>query len=198
MRFLQLVPEEVMVAIFLKAELGSPRWQTHVLEPLSRDGKPRTIVSDPDVLNATDNAYRAKLLGYRGYKQNVFLFAGFPSDVQWKATLLDIDDLKSVKVINQEPWFGFSGGSRLASDAAKHLNSGVAIHQVTKDISAVVAQLLVGKAVPDLILVGTSSDPPLVIIEGHVRTMTALIAGGGNQLPALVGISSQMASWKFY
>ena len=124
MKVLERVPEERMVAAFLKAEIDSPRWQAPILARLSLDKQPRSIVDCPDLGNVSENEYRALLLSFRGYGQNTLIFSSFPDDAQWQSALLDTADLENVRVMNRSPWPEFSGGIRIASDVAKNFKSG--------------------------------------------------------------------------
>jgi hypothetical protein len=194
----QVVPEEYMVAAFLQAEVDSPRFSQLILDQLPQSGQPRSIIDTPDLANAAENGFRARLLGYRGYKLNVGLFAGFPSDAEWKTVTVDLVDLNKLKVINQEPWTGFAGGSRLAPDAARWLCSSSPSHTVMQNISAVVKQVDAGMAVHDLVLVGSALNDSFVIMEGHVRIMAALVRNRKIELEAVLGVSSGMLNWVFY
>ena len=63
-----------MVAVFLKTEIRSDRYDKEIFALLGRDGVSRKIVDEPDTSNPEENDYRIQLLGdFRGYKQNDML-----------------------------------------------------------------------------------------------------------------------------
>ena len=184
-----------MVAAFLQAELESPRWKQHVLAGLAAERCSRTLIDQPDLCDAAQNAARARVLAYRGYGKNELLFAGFPSGVEWQRVSCDSDDFRRTRVLNQPVWIGYTSGSRLASAAAEYLGAEATQEAVKTDVSAVVARLKAGHTLPEVILVGTSLDD-LVILEGHARIMAAIQSN--RTLPTLIGTSDAMRSWGFY
>lgn len=198
MRTLDRVTEHKMVSVFLKAEIDSPRWGQHILRLLDQAKKPRSLVDTPDLDSDQENGIRTWLLGFRGYKQNNLIFAGFPHAVEWYTSLLDVADLKSLKVMNQEPWIQFSGGSRIAWDAAQNFISGKETHEVKIDISNAMKHLTSGTPFPEIILVGESLESNLVVLEGHVRLMALLMSEREVETAAIVGVSTQMSKWRFF
>src|SRR5690348_14080815 len=118
MRILEPVPVDVMIAAFLRAEIDSPRFGESIRRLLARDGKDRRILAAPDMENAEENAYRARLLGeWRGYGRNADVFTDLPDDTHWFRGLLEPTDRERLKYINDGYWTGFSGGSRLVRAA---------------------------------------------------------------------------------
>jgi hypothetical protein len=69
---------------------------------------------------------------------------------------------------------------------------------VSTHIKQVRLLLEAGKSVAPLLLVGPSLSEPLVILEGHVRTMAALLSEVPQEMRALAGVSPEMAHWCFY
>jgi hypothetical protein len=187
--------EDHMVAAFLRAELASRRSGEHVRRGLAGERRSRELIDSPDLTVAADNAARARVLRYRGYRCGAFLFAGFPDVVNWRRAVLDGADLGRLRVLNQPMWVGYSGSSRLASSAASYLASEACREPVREDIAAIVARLNAGESLPEVILVGTSAED-LVILEGHARVMAAIAANA--RLTALVGTTPSMTCWSYY
>src|SRR5579871_3678753 len=101
MKIIASVPVEVMIATFLQAEVNSPRFRDSLLRLLVRDHQDRRSLERPDVNSATENAYRAHLLGeWRGYGQNADVFTDLPDDTHWVRAVLDRSDLEQVKYIH--------------------------------------------------------------------------------------------------
>lgn len=197
MRVIETVSEDLIVAEFLRAEINSPRWQKYILPPLARDGRSRDIVDNPNVGCASDNMYRATLLAYRGYR-NQFIFSGLPKNVRWLSVSMDQKDLKVTKVMNRSPWPEFTGGTRLAGDAANRFKSGTIADPVAKDIALTATSLSQGNALPSIIMLGKDISQARVIFEGHVRSMAILTSGGPEEFIAFLGISPEMQNWSFY
>lgn len=198
MRMVERVAEAMMIAAFLKAEINSPRWKQCILEQLARDGVSRSLVDTPDLKDDRENALRTKLLGFRGYNQDTYLFAGFPDDVEWQRAVLAVADLRKVAVINQVPWIEFSGRSRLAWEAARNLASGQVVHAVRDDIDGALKQLARGIPFPEIILVGRPLGETLVVLEGHVRLMALLTLGDEIETTAIVGTSPNISKWQYF
>ena len=198
MKILERVAEHNMVSAFLKAEIDSPRWGQHILRQLDDAKLPRSLVDTPDLENNQENGTRVQLLNYRGYNQNDFLFAGFPHATEWHTALLDVTDLKRLKVMNQEPWIQFSGGSRVAWDAAQNFISAKITNEVKTDISNAIKRLGSGISFPEIILVGESPESDLIVLEGHVRVMALLTSEREVEATAIVGVSQHMSKWRFF
>ena len=197
MQIQETVSEDEMVVAFLRAEIDSPRWGSHVLAGLSTVGRSRSLIDRPELGNPAEEAARARVLAYRGYGHNAMLFADFPPSVRWQRAVLDSADLGRLKVLNQDHWVAYSGSARLASNAAAFLGSERSAAAEKKNIAAVVTDLRAGRMIPEVIVVGASFDA-LVILEGHVRVMAALCMNSGQALSALVGTAPRMSEWRFY
>lgn len=83
MQQLHPIPAEEMVATFLQTELASYRFKPTILAILERDGRDRSVIEQPDLVNAADNAYRAQVLSeHRGYGRNEDVFTSVPPDMR--------------------------------------------------------------------------------------------------------------------
>jgi hypothetical protein len=197
-KILETVSEDRMVAAFLKAEISSPRWRELILESLAQDRRPRSIIDFPDLNDAHENEYRALLLGYRGYRENRFIFSGFPNNAHWQSAQLDHDDQQRIRVMNDDTWPKLGSGSRMAADVAESLKSGRTKHEVLNEILGTLERLRRGESLPEVILVGGSLHGQLIIMEGHVRIIANLFSNHESEVTAVIGTSEQMSQWSFY
>lgn len=198
MKQLETITEHHMVAAFLKAEVDSPRWKAGIQDACNSMNIMRTIIDEPDLNDINENDCRAKLLHPRGYPQKQAIFYGFPNNVQWVKVLLNPTDFRMIRVLNAQPWIDFTGGSRIAWDAAQNFKTGKIVHDVKEHILSVQKKLEDGVILPEIILVGKSLKDNLVILEGHVRSMAYLMNEKNKEFVAIVGLSEAIASWNFY
>jgi hypothetical protein len=196
MRMVGPSSEEEMIAAFLKAEIDSPRFQNQFILPkLGMDGRDRRIVDAPNLLDSEENNYRAELLQGRGYVSRSHSFAGFPRDVIWSKVLLEEADFRSIKYGNWPAWVKFSNGTRWTWQAAENFRLGRICGETLQDIFGTIRRLVAGERLPPLILVAESASAPhLVLLEGHVRATSFLLAGGP-PLDAILGYSKNMDQW---
>jgi hypothetical protein len=165
------IPEAEMVAMFLRAELASPRFEQAILAMLERDGRDRTIIDHPDLTEPADNRYRAQVLAeHRGYGRDEDVFESVPPDVRWYRARATKVDLAQVRYIDYDYWTELSGGSRLAVDAAERIRQGIEAFRIGNGAFWYLADALkAGASFPELILVGSDERGPLVLLEGHTR-----------------------------
>src|SRR5688572_12671894 len=101
-----------MIAAFVRAEIGSPRFSQQVLACLQSLSVDRAVVDEPRLDDVVENAARRSVLAaYRGYN-NCSLFARFPKDVQWARCLLDSSELGELRYANYDYFVSLTGGSR--------------------------------------------------------------------------------------
>lgn len=199
MRHIEALTEHDMVAAFLKAEIASERFGLNILALLRRNGWNRSIIDEPDTVNAEENVYRIRLLGdFRGYRQDRELFHSFPENVCWHRYALSPGELARVQYIDYSYWNELSGGSRLAVDAAENVRAGVVVFgQRTEGFLDVARALEGGAKFPELILVGTAPEAGLVVLEGHVRLTAYFLAPWRipDELTVIIGFSPGLAGW---
>jgi hypothetical protein len=200
MRRLRPGSEAEMVALFLRAELPSARWQDDLRALLEHAGLPDSVVTAPDLGDDTGNQARLRLLtAHRGYSTRTEIFEGFPDDVRWQWMAITPAELAGVRYIDYDYWVELSGGTRLAVDAAARIRAGVAPFGVPNNRVLGMAQALTdGARFPPLILVTTGlGGDGLVVLEGHARLTAFMLAH--DQLPpeleVLVGSSPTMTRW---
>jgi hypothetical protein len=196
MQHLEAIGEDEMVAVFLRAEIASPRFGPAILAILRRDGCDRRIIDRPELADPAANAYRRRVLGeHRGYRRDADVFKDFPGDVRWYRARATIADLARVRYIDYDYWVELSGGSRLAADAAARIRRGIEVFGVGSGGFWRLAEALCAGAVfPELILVGRDERAPLVVLEGHARLTAYLLRPecAPRALPVLVGYSPRL------
>ena len=83
MRRLRPSSEAEMVALFLRTELPSDRWQDDLRALLKRAGLPEHVITAPDLGDDIENQARLWLLTeHRGHGTRTDYFEGFPDDVR--------------------------------------------------------------------------------------------------------------------
>jgi hypothetical protein len=186
-RLLHPITEDEMIAVYLRAELGSERFGPQLRRLLARDGRE---------LASADAAYRRQLLDeHRAYERREGLFGGFPHDVDWFRALLGRDEALDILFIDWSWWLELSGGTRRPREAARRIRA----HQLTRLTAGVTAEehepFLDSTA--ELIAVTTPAHDKLVLVEGHVRlTAYALFPDRvPEELEILLGVSEEMPNW---
>jgi hypothetical protein len=202
LRHIESVTEEEVIACYLRAELASDRHGPPLREAMARAGVGTRVVTVPDIADAGANtARRALLTATREYDTRRGLFEDFPCDVTWSRVGLKPRQMLAVRYIDYDYWVELSKGTRLPTDAADTIRSGRTIfgepNQGFLDAAATLRQ---GVTFPELILVSTAADAPLVVLEGHLRlTAYGLVP---DTLPpettALLGLSPAMSAWDLY
>jgi hypothetical protein len=200
MRRLRPGSEAEMVALFLRTELRSARWQDDVRALLGRAGLPDRVLTAPDLGDDAENQARLRLLtGHRGYGTRTEIFEDFPDDVRWQWMAITPAELARVRYIDYDYWVELSGGTRLAVSAAARIRAGAAPFGVPNDGVLAMARAFAGGArFPPLILVTTGlGSGGLVVLEGHARLTAVMLARGQSppELEVLVGSSPAMTRW---
>lgn len=116
-----------VVATFLRGEIDSIRFGAEMRDALRRDGHPASIVRQPNLGDRTEIVYRERLLGeLRGWKRHQGMFEGFPARMNWRREALTPSEALGIRYINWSYWSQLSGKSRLATEAARRIRSGLA------------------------------------------------------------------------
>jgi hypothetical protein len=167
MRVVAAATEDDMVAAFLRAELGSPRFGPEVLAALAHEGLDRSALEQPDTGDQAANAARRRVLAaYRGYPDRE-VFTDLPPDTAWQWVTLTPKELLGVRYIDWDYWLEVTAGTRRPVDAIPRIGHSPNCQQLAAEITA-------GRLPPELILVGRPGGRDLVVLEGHVR-LTALV-----------------------
>src|SRR5207247_4092097 len=105
MRIVRAASEAEVLATFLRAELDSPRYGRRLLELLGEDEVNESVLRTPDLDDADECAYRARLLDrHRAWLRRQGLFEGFPEQVEWSRVALVPEDVLAIRYINWDWW----------------------------------------------------------------------------------------------
>jgi hypothetical protein len=198
MRVLRAISEDEMVAVFLRAELGSSRYGEKLRGFLARDGRDEGVLRRPDLGDPDANRYRSGLLEeYRAYERRDGLFGGFPREVDWFRAVLTRDEVLDLLYINWDWWLAISNGTRRPREAARRIRAGQVPGCTVEEHEPLAAALRGNPPPPELIVATTTEHSPLVVVEGHVRlTAYALFPDYvPDELEVLLGVSHEMAEW---
>ena len=202
MRKIRAIREDEMIAVFLYAELQSPRFCEKVEMYLQQFAVDRRLIQAPDLHDEQENATRRALLGtYRDYGQGWGYFEGFPEQLRWERIGLTRQEVEQVKYIEYDYWVELSGGSRLARDGARRALAGIDVFGLSSKYFVDIAKALrQGAQFPTLIFVGRDEEGYLVVLEGHTRLTAYLIAPEclPAELEVIVGFSEQITQWGCY
>ncbi len=202
MRHIEQVTEHEMIACYLGAEATSPRHGPALHQAMTRLGVDSSVVVTADLSNAEDNAARRSLLtATRDYDTRRGIFDGFPRDVAWSRVGLKPREMLAVQYIDYDYWVELSAGSRLPTDAAATIRAGRTIFgESNQGFLDAAASLRQGSAFPELIIVASAIDAPLVVLEGHLRlTAYGLVPDTlAPETRALLGVSPAMSGWDHY
>lgn len=188
--------DDDMVAAFLRAEINSSRYDGYILEPLRQQGLSRTLIEEPNLADATENAVRKRLLDFRGFRARNALFTRFPMDAQWRRVTLEPNDLGRLRYANYPTWVQLSDGTRLVNDGARNLRR-LPDNPDTYHIYAIAEACQNGIRFPELIT-AEADDGSLILIEGHSRATAYLMEGFTGDIEALVASSPTIHRWAFY
>lgn len=196
MRPLGSAEENEMILAFLQAEIDSPRYGIHYARMLTFNHLSRSVLIDNADLSGTqDNYFRKELLrAIRGYASNAALFTGFPSDVIWQRVLIEQSDYPRLKYMNDPSWVAFSGGSRLVTEGAKHLERTEENRDPKPNVNGILRRIGEGRRLAPLIAV-QSGDGFLILIEGHSRATAYIASGFVTEFEMFVGSSPAIHKW---
>jgi hypothetical protein len=198
MRIVRAASEAEVLAAFLRAELDSPRWGTRLLELLAEDDVDESVLRTPDLADAGECAYRARLLDrHRAWLRREGLFEDFPERVEWSRVALAPDEVLAIRYINWDWWLQASDGTRRPVDAAARIRRGEIAGVTPEEHEPIAAGLQATEPPPELIVVAPPDRSQLVVVEGHVRlTAYALYP---QYLPAeleiFLGTAEDMSRW---
>lgn len=192
MKLLREISEADMVAAFLKAELYSSRFSSHLKEAMRLYGATESQIAHPETTNTQDNELRAKILGeYRGYRQNRWLFGGFPSNLNWYKAELLRDEIGTLRYVDYGYWNELSSHTHLVKDAVANIQKDKVVLDVPHDhFLAVANRIRRGKYDFEPIIVWGETIDSLEILEGHLRATAFGLAAdkAPAAIPVIVGI----------
>jgi hypothetical protein len=201
MRIIRGSSEAEVVAVFLRAELDSPRYGERIRELLPAAGLDECALLAPELEDAEANARRARVLEeHRAWLRRDGVFGGFPEEVDWALVGLTRDEVLGVLYISWDWWLHASGGTRLPLDAAARIRAGEVPGSSVEWHEQIAARLRSKDPPPELIVASTPDLSRLVALEGHVRlTAYALFPDDlPEELPVYLGTSEHMSSWALF
>lgn len=120
-----------MILEFLKGELNSKRFNgslDNIINDLRLDS---SIIFNGNIKNKKENLDRLNIMKkFRGYPDNG-LFENFPKISEWKYLELDEKDIDNIYYIDYDYWNELSNGTSKPVEAAKVINSGREIYNVS-------------------------------------------------------------------
>jgi hypothetical protein len=135
----------------------------------------------------------------RGFGQNEYLFAGFPTDVKWKLVAVPVGELKGWLYAHEPTWLALSNNSRLVRDGAANVGKVPSVQQTSDCIIAVEQDVRKGKTYPPIIAAALSESTPHLIAEGHTRATAYVRALDAEaEVEVIVGYSSGLPTWRYY
>jgi len=199
MQLIKKISANEMIGEFLKAELHSSRFRAGSLRALTMLGYNEDVIENPHFDDVSQNKKRIKLLGLcRGWP-NTELFTNFPSDSQWFMVTLSLSDLKSAYRLKSHP--DMADSDRLLVTTASRVMKGESVRNIDiKLIGEIREKIEQQVKLPPVILASTSLKlDKKVLIEGHSRSVAyASFQNLPYDIPAIIGVSRNMANWAYF
>jgi len=193
--------EAEVIHAFLR-EADSERWARITEAALLAAGGTRQLVDRPDFSDQRENAIRAAALrSSRGWGDDVGMFQGFPTEVDWWHGELEPPEVERLRYVNYSYWKALSGGSRRVIDVEATLRRRQVpdwLNEMGTDWCYEIAQEYAsGLVIPDIIVLGTPDLSSLVVVEGHRRITGIALSGVFRQrgIGAFIGTSVGAAAW---
>ena len=167
-----------MIAVFLRGELGSPRYADTIQAELNARGLDRALIEMPDINDRMENVQRAAvLLGYRPWLVDYGLLKDGPSSPAWQWVELAREDIENLHYVTYSYWDELSDGTHCVRDGARNVQAGKLVFGVSNDNFWEIARRIdAGELVPPLIVLSAGLSGPHTLIEGHVRATSCLLA----------------------
>ena len=196
MRILTPASEDEVIAVFLRAELGSGRYGQKLRQLLERDSLDVDVLARPDITDPAANRYRHALLDeHRGFAQRIGLFGGFPERIEWHRAALTPDETLDILYIHWEWWLEITDGTRRPKDGADKIRRGEVPGSTVEE-----HRMLLDVPQPELIAVTKPDHAKLVLLEGHYRlTAYALFPDLlPDEVELYLGVAEDMDTWSCY
>lgn len=131
MKLIRKANVDEMILEFLKGKLNSKRFNgslDNIINDLRLDS---SIIFNGNIKNKKENLDRLNIMKkFRGYPDNG-LFENFPKISEWKYLELDEKDIDNIYYIDYDYWNELSNGTSKPVEAAKVINSGREIYNVS-------------------------------------------------------------------
>ena len=168
MEIIRNTNESEMILEFLKGEINSNRFNNELIKVLEQLNLNKDIIINGDISNQEENNNRLKIMSlFRGYPDKE-LFENFPIIDKWKFMKLSSEDINHIYYIDYDYWNELSSNTSSPIEAAKNINNGVEVYDVSNKPFLNGIKYLENNAFPPVILI-TCNDERFLIIEGHSR-----------------------------
>lgn len=192
-RILRPVPEEVVIAEFLRSDFNSPAFQEY--HQALRD-----LVMSPNLADPVENTKRRALLFIR----HLALWKELPSDTAWFEVELRRNELRQVRVFPRAQWRKLAQGDYSVPAVADRMRS----HPDEMDLLFRAKIDAIGNRVaqsdPELgvvVLIGLDEKEPVTVLDGNHRLMAAVLSsptGNADRLRFFCGLSPRMTECCWY
>lgn len=197
MKFIRNSNESEMILEFLKGELNSKRFNKDLNNVISELGIDSNIILNGKIEDEHENIDRLKIMKkFRGYPDEK-IFEKFPRIKEWKFLELNENDIDNIYYIDYDYWNKLSSGTSKPVEAAKVINSGIEIYDVSNQPFLDGVEYNNNNTFPPIILI-TCNDEKYLIIEGHSRmTIYGLNPTKLNGTYAYVGYTTEEEMKKY-
>lgn len=186
------VTEDEAIAEFLRSDFATPTFKEYqdTLGP---------IVAAPDLSNAKENDTRRALF----YLRHLALWKELPEDTQWHEVTVNEDELSHIRIFPRAQWRKLARGNFAVTTVAERLEdyrSLLDTEFVAKIDSIEEVILRGGTNFGAVILIGTSENEPLTVLDGNHRLVAAMLAQPRRieKLRFLCGLSPRMRECCWY
>jgi O-antigen/teichoic acid export membrane protein len=191
-RVIRSVSENEVIAEFLKSDFDNPAFRDYP-EAL------RGIVMKPDFGDIGENAKRRALF----FTRHLALWTELPAGTQWYELEMDESELGRIRVFPRAQWRKFAGGNFLLTEILEGIRKGqnVVDDLFLSKIAAIRDRLLQDDTVLGaVVLIGTSGNAPLTLLDGNHRLVAATLASPSrlHGLRFLCGLSPRMMECCWY
>lgn len=182
--------ENEMILEFLKGEIKSNRFNKDLYKVLNELNIDENIIVNGNINKDEENKLRLNIMNkYRGYP-NKELFENFPNIYEWKYAELNSNDIDKIYYIDYDYWNILSNNTSKSTIAAKVINSGKEVFDVSNKQYIDGLKYLDNNKFPPIILI-TCNEIKYLIIEGHLRmTVYGLDPSKLNNTYAYIGYCS--------
>ncbi|HUB17718.1 MAG TPA: oligosaccharide flippase family protein [Acidobacteriaceae bacterium] len=191
-RILRPVPEEEVIAEFLRNDFNSPAFYEY------RNAL-RELVMIPDLSDPAENAKRRALLFIR----HLALWKELPEDTRWFEVELRRSELRKVRVFPRAQWRKLAQGNYSITAVADRMRtqSDDADAPFRGKIDAIRARLAgEDPEIGAVVLIGVDAKEPVTVLDGNHRLMAAILSAPARveRLRFLCGLSPRMSECCWY
>ena len=191
-RILRPVPEEEVIAEFLRNDFNSPAFYEY------RNAL-RELVMIPDLSDPAENAKRRALLFIR----HLALWKELPEDTRWFEVELRRSELRKVRVFPRAQWRKLAQGNYSITAVADRMRtqSDDADAPFRGKIDAIRARLASeDPEIGAVVLIGVDAKEPVTVLDGNHRLMAAILSAPARveRLRFLCGLSPRMSECCWY